>query len=297
MNAHRHLRQDRFTSWLFKLPAELRLQIYDYLVPETNTLLIPESSIWHEELCTADQPGRSNRRSFRWLSVSREVFLDAAPVFYSSKTLYFWIDSRSHERGRTIDSALQHHVKLAHPGESKWAVEIIRSQMLTKLMLEVHAPSSGENLQSVLLRFAEMAPQFRRYRALKQLYISLRPHYNNAHHKSLLRSFKIQRLQEKTIRDSWTMRRMCRAVRQIKSFIPCECNVEWYLPGKTLAKVPYRRRDSVAPGDPCMMESEQMVIEFMESMWIFVRERSDQELDELLSEQELEVAWPPSPHK
>ena len=59
MSSRRQSRQpDVFQSLLFKLPGELRLQIYEYLVPDEEILLIPESSHWHWDLGT---PGRSNR--------------------------------------------------------------------------------------------------------------------------------------------------------------------------------------------------------------------------------------------
>jgi hypothetical protein len=212
--------------------------------------------------------------------------------------MYFWIDARISDRGRTLDDAVRHHIKSAHPENAKRAFDAVRSSMLTKVMLEVHAPTTGENLQSVLLRFADMAVQFRKYTALEQLHISLRPHYNNAHHKALFRSFKIPRLQEKTMRDSWTMRRLCRAVRQIKTQLPPKCNVEWYMPGKKLPKVPYKRRDPGGSGDPSeIMDSQLDVIQFMESLWAFVCERSEQELDDLLSERESQPAWRPKQSK
>ena len=275
---------DVFQTLLFKLPGELRLQIYEYLVPEEDIVLVPESSHWHWDLGT---PGRSNRRSFRWLGVSRDVFIDAAPTIYSAKTLYFWIDARTNGRGRTLDDALKHHVKLAHPEDIKWSLDLIRSKMLTKVMLEVHMATSGENLQSVLVRFSEMSSQFRRYTAIRYLYISLRPHYNNAHHRILFRSFKVPHLQEKTVRESWTMRRMCRAVRQVKLHLPVECEVKWYLPGTKLPRVPYKRRDYGEAENPWdVMESEIMVMDFMQNMWEFVCNRTDDQLDELLSERD-----------
>jgi hypothetical protein len=206
--------------------------------------------------------------------------------------LYFWIDARNSNRGRSLDDALKHHIKSAHPENAKWSIDIVRSSMLTQLMLEVHAPATGENLQSLLLRFADMSSQFRKYTALEQLHISLRPHYNNAHHKVLFRSFKMLRLQEKTVKESWTMRRLCRAARQIKTQLPPKCNVKWYMPGKKLRKVPYKRRDFLDSEDPPeVMDSDLNVIEFMEALWVFVCERSDRELDNLLSEQESQSAW------
>lgn len=275
---------DSFLTHLFSLPAELRLQIYEYLVPEADVLLVPESSHWHWDLGT---PGRSNRRPFRWLSLSRDVFLDAGPTIYSRKSLYFWIDARGDRRGRTLDDGLKHHVKLAHPSDIGWSFNVIRSTMLRSIMLEVHMAASGENLQSVLLRFAEMSTQFRRYSALEEIYISLRPHYNNAHHKVIFKSFKIPHLQEKTLRESWTLRRMCRAARQIKVNLPADCTVNWYLPGKKIARIPYKRADFEEPESPWdVMESETLVMDTMQSIWEFIHDRADEQLDELLSERD-----------
>ena len=252
-------RQDALTVLLFRLPAELRLQIYEYLARE---LIIKVS----------------NRRSYRWLGISREVFLDAGPLLYSTKPLYFWIDARISIQGRSLDHALKRHINSYHPENAKWAFDVVRSSMLTQVTLEVHARTIGENLQSLLLRFAEMAIQFRKYNALEHLHISLRPQYNNAHHKALFRSFKTAHLQETTVRDSWTMRRLCRAAQQIKTQLPRKCDVKWYLPGEKLSDV---------------MRSQVDVVQFMESLWAFVCERSETGLDDLLSEQEPKPAWRP----
>lgn len=289
----RRPRSDALTVLLFRLPAELRLQIYDYLIPEGRLLLVPESSHWEWDRGTRSQ---SNRRPFRWLGVSREVFLDAGPAFYSSKTLYFWIDARVNSRGRSLNDALYHHVKLAHPPEAKWSFDIIRSTMLTKVTLEVNAPAYGEDLQSLLLRFSETAPQLRHYHALKELNISLRPQYNNAHHKVLFRQFNIPRLQEKSMKESWTLRRLCRATRQFKTNLPSDCKVKWYIPGKRSSNVPLTIMDFGEPGDVYqIIARELMVIEFMESMWTFICKRSDEELNELLSERDSLATWPVSP--
>jgi hypothetical protein len=155
-------------------------------------------------------------------------------------------------------------------------------------MLEIHSPKLGENLQSLLLRFAEQSIQLKHYHALEELHISLRPHYNNAHHKALFNSFHPPGLREKRMKNSWTLRRLCRAVKQIKTCIHPKCRVEWYIPGKKSPKLSNRRRD-VEEDEP--HDSELRVIEFMESLWAFVCEHTDEELDELLSEQESKVAW------
>ena len=279
-------RQDALTGLLFRLPAELRQQIYEYLVPEASLLLLPETANWSWDFGT---PGRSDRRPFRWLSVSPEVFLDAGPLFYSARQLYFWIDARSDGKARSLDDALMHHGKSVHPQNARWTFDILRSRMLTKVMLEIYSPKLGENLQSLLLRFAEQTIQFKHYHALKELHISLRPQYNNAHHKALFNSFQPPGLREKRMKDSWILRRLCRAVRQIKTHVPTKCRVEWYIPGKKRPKLSHRRRD-VEEDEP--HDSELRVIEFMESLWAFVGERTDEQLDELLSERESQVAWP-----
>ena len=280
--SHRH---DALITLLFRLPAELRQQIYEYLVPDASTLLVPESASWSWDFGT---PGCSNRRPFRWLGVSSEVFLDAGPLFYSARPLYFWIDARSDGSARSLDDALMHHVKAVHAHNAIWTFDILRSGMLAKVMLEIHSPKLGENLQSLLLRFAEQSVQFKHYRSLKELHISLRPHYNNAHHKALFDSFKPPRLREKSMKNSWALRRMCRAVRQIKTHVPSNCKVEWYIPGNKWPKLSHKRRD-VKEHEP--LDSELRVIEFMENLWAFVCEHTDEDLDDLLSEQESKVAW------
>lgn len=282
LRPHRH---DAFTILLFRLPAELRQQIYEYLVPEASALLVPESASWS---WTFGTPGSSNRRPFRWLGVSPEVFLDAGPLFYSAKPLYFWIDARSDGKARSLADALMHHVKAVHAESAKWTFDIVRSRMLAKAMLEIHSPKLGENLQSLLLRFAEQSFQLKHYHALEQLHISLRPHYNNAHHKALFDSFSPPELREKRVKSSWTLRRMYRAVRQIKTHLPVKCKVEWYIPGQRYAKLALRRRDL---GEDEPLYSELCVIQFMENLWAFVCGHSDIELDELLSEHESKVAW------
>jgi hypothetical protein len=89
------------------------------------------------------------------------------------------------------------------------------------------------------------------------------------------------------MRESWTIRRMCRAVRQIKLYLPAECEVKWYLPGMKLARVPYKRRDYGEAENPWdVMESEIMVMDFMQNMWEFVCGRTNEQLDVLVSERD-----------
>lgn len=213
-------------------------------------------------------------------------------MFYGAKPLYFWIDAWSDGKARSLDDALLHHVKAIHPHDYKWTFEQIRSSMVTKIMLEVQATTFGENLQSLLLRFARYANQFRRYTALEELYVSLRPHYNNAHHKLLFRYFKEKgnmQMKEKRMKESWTLRRLCCAVREIKQHVPLFCKVQWHIPGKRCPKVTHRRRDWSLEGYS-YSEHEMTVLEFMENLWEFVYEHTDGQLDDLLSEQE-QGAW------
>ena len=279
-------RPDVLTTLLFRLPAELRLQIYEHLIPDAKILLIPDSAEW---LRLKGTPGEAKRRPFRWLTVSRAVFLDAGSLLYGSKPLYFWIDAWTKGRGKILDDALQYHAKCAHPEDTRWMFDVIRSSMLTKIMLEVHATTFGEDLQSVLLRFTETTFQLRRYAALEELCISLRPHYNNAHHKALFNTFKASGLRVSTIRESWTLRRLCRAVRQIKSNVPSKCKVKWYIPGD-------KPRVSCVDGLQ-VTDSEKMIVIFMGTLCAFVCKHTDDELDEVLSERDSKVAWPAQQHK
>ena len=94
------------------------------------------------------------------------------------------------------------------------------------------------------------------------------------------------------------MRRMCRAVRQVKSNLAPECQLKWYLPGQKLPKVPLKRRDTgEAENAWDLMDSEIMVMNFLEDISDFVCGRNDEQLDDLLSERDFSRTSLASPGK
>ena len=161
---------DSLTTLVFRLPYELRLQIYEFLVPQVDILLLPSDNGRHNWI-----PKVPNCNHLRWLGTSHAIFLDAAPLYYSA--VYFHIDALTEDHCLSVSSALMYHAKTTYSYDVLWIVDTIRSTMIKQLFLEVHATTFDDGPKNLLHHFAGHSNQFRRFPALEELYISLRPRY------------------------------------------------------------------------------------------------------------------------
>ena len=286
-------KQDALTTLLFRLPAELRQQIYDLLVPQDDILLLPQTGGWYHE------PERQlpDCRPFLWLATSPSIFLDAAPQFYSVKPIYFHIDAFTPDDRLSLNDALTSHVQTAYPQDAEWTLNVIRSRLLKKLVLEVHNATISEELLALLPRFAAYSSQFRQFTALEELYIGGRPDCGFIQARNELRQsardlklmsnlFRSPERRESTIRRVWSLRCMCRAVRDIRRDVRPECKLEWYVPGIDFHKLthgPFGRTYERFHAEEERAVTET-VVGLLENLCTFICERSDEQLEELLSE-------------
>ena len=277
-NQKLHQSEDGLTTLLFRLPRELREQIYELLLPQLDIPLVPGHGGWHNW-----HPKPPIWYELRWLATSRAIFLDAAPLYYTAKPIYLHLDTVTQDRCLSLHSSLTFHAMKAFPGNVEWIVNTICSGMITKLILEVYATPFSDDLQSLLHRFASNSTQFRHFTTLKELYISLRPKDDPVILKILIRTFPRtdRKEQETMMRQSERLRCMGRALRSIRNALPTQCRVTWNVPGVVYTKVTHRRSDQpeIVPN-----ATEEKRIDIMESLWEFICSYPDEQLDELLPE-------------
>lgn len=116
---------------IFSLPAELRQQIYSYLLPK------PEIFI----------PVRYAR--LRWLAASRRLFQDAAPLFYNT-TIFSPHLLIKPERG--LRESLERHVCLTYGRDAPaW---VLKDAMAMLKMFKVHHNSELRDFDQTVPTFA-----------------------------------------------------------------------------------------------------------------------------------------------
>ena len=122
---------DVFSSLLFRLPAELRLEIYSHALDLPNRTHID---------CLADE------RSIQWLTHTPTIFHEAAPLLYGTTPLHFAPDFRYHTRGQSLSMLFHSHVESTFLHDRRWAEQNVPS-VVTKI--EINVPTLHAREESI----------------------------------------------------------------------------------------------------------------------------------------------------
>jgi len=117
---------DYFESLLFRLPAEIRVEIYHHALdlprPVINLL--------------------DDFRSIQWLAISEVVFRDAAPLFYGSGNFLFILDHSYYTRSSCPRLLLKSHAETTFLHERHWTHDLL-SGMLREVTIELPEQDYG----------------------------------------------------------------------------------------------------------------------------------------------------------
>jgi hypothetical protein len=136
---------------LLALPAELRNEIYSYLLPNP----LPEIIL------------RARYARFQWIVISRRLFNDVAPILYSNSWLltYLKLDPTIDGIG-TVASNFKDHLRLTYgPDAPSWVIADACS-IIRRLSVDVAAPKLRRSLQtfnSPVRGYENMASTFSKY--------------------------------------------------------------------------------------------------------------------------------------
>lgn len=112
---------DTFSTLLFSLPAELRLQIYSHALSHRE----------HDRLdCLNDE------RILQWLTYSPTIFHEAAPLLYNTHALFFPLEFIENTRGRSLISLFRAHVEGTFLYDRRWAYGNVAA-VVRKVEIEV----------------------------------------------------------------------------------------------------------------------------------------------------------------
>ena len=107
----------RFETLLFRLPAELRLEIYTCALSPSLTVSGKSSDSTLDLL--------ADNRSLQWLTISATVFAEAAPLLYSKVPLHFALDLGDNTRWQSLCMLLYSHAEMTYLHDRKWAYTAI----------------------------------------------------------------------------------------------------------------------------------------------------------------------------
>ena len=118
---------------LFVLPAELRHEIYSYLLPHP----LPEMII------------RARYARFSWIVISRRLFNDVAPMLYSNSWLLTYLKLEPTINGLgTVASNFKDHLRLTYGPEAPGWVITDACSIIRRLSVDVAAPNQRHTFRT-----------------------------------------------------------------------------------------------------------------------------------------------------
>lgn len=259
---------DGLTQFLFRLPAELRDEIYSHVVPGKRKIFDVFSE--HREL--------------PWLATSQAIFEEAAPLIYSSTPLYFDLAPEVKTRRGSIAAGFAAHVQTTYKQDQAWTGELIRSKMAKRVMMELYC-NAFDDLHGLFSWLYSQSLELSRFSTMEELCVSIKSEFlysleAEAKARATLEFANLVQTehQRKAIFASDILQNIGQTTRLMLKNFPSKCVVKWSFQGEVLPHVTFL---SLFHPEVAQDERERLLTRFMEKMCLFVNSHSDEQLKEV----------------
>ncbi len=212
--------EDRLTCLMHRLPAELRLEIYDLCLGLTHRTIF------------AQRPRTGG--DYRWMMTSRVIFAEAAPLLYDHTTLRFHLGPDPNDV-----PSLASHVEEHFSSDPNYAEKTIRSSLANIVMVVL--PESSDSSLHPFLDWNVTTSYLKDFAKLEKLEIRFRHlvepeeakdakkllSWRDADDRKLTKKIRPPNRASNHSLESRELRNICLNMRRIANILPKGCEVQW----------------------------------------------------------------------